>query len=287
MSIRIIRPFIFIDFLIYQDYLHTSKNGKRFDSATSIKIYSASIWNLKKGEKWMSEEISKLTLSMIVKNEANRYLEKVLTSALDYIDEAVIIDDASTDHTVARCKEILHHIPLHLIENKTSQFSNEVVLRKQQWQETIKTNPKWILNLDADEKLEDSFANQVQDIQKQDHYDAVYFRLYDMWDESHYRQDTYWKAHFIYRPFLIRYRPDIDYIWEESAQHCGRFPTNICHFPYICNNTRIQHYGWASPEDRKKKYQRYMKYDPLGKFGWKEQYESILDEHPNLIHWDS
>jgi glycosyltransferase involved in cell wall biosynthesis len=230
---------------------------------------------------------SKLTLSMIVKNEADRYLKKVLTSLRAYIDEAVIIDDGSTDDTTDVCKEILHDIPLHLIENKTSQFFNEIVLRKQQWEETIKTNPNWILSLDADEMFEEKFAHQVEDILQQELYDALYFRLYDMWDDSHYREDAFWKAHQFYRPFMIRYRSDVDYTWKETAQHCGRFPINIYHFKYFCHPARIKHFGWASSEDRKKKYQRYMELDPEGKFGWKAQYDSILDENPHLIPWEA
>jgi glycosyltransferase involved in cell wall biosynthesis len=234
----------------------------------------------------MQDRPTKLTLSMIVKNETNRYLTRVLTKHRSYIDEAVIIDDGSTDETVAVCRKILDGIPLHLVQNQTSQFSNEVILRKQQWEETVKTKPDWILNLDADEMFEDRFTEQVEAILQQSLYDAMYFRLYDMWNETHYREDSFWKAHQFYRPFMIRYRPDVEYTWQETPQHCGRFPTNIYHFSYFCHPARIKHFGWASSEDRKIKYKRYMELDPEGQFGWKEQYDSILDENPHLIPWE-
>lgn len=48
---------------------------------------------------------------------------------------------------------------------------------------------------------------------------------------------------------------------------------------------KIKHYGWARPEDRIKKYQRNMMYDPEGKYNPREQYESILDPNPNLVKW--
>ncbi|WP_277351685.1 hypothetical protein [Paenibacillus aquistagni] len=38
-------------------------------------------------------------------------------------------------------------------------------------------------------------------------------------------------------------------------------------------------------EHRLEKYKRYMKLDPCSRYGWKEQYRSIMDEHPNLIDW--
>lgn len=227
----------------------------------------------------------KLTLSMIVKNEADRYLPQALEKHRSYIDEAVIIDDGSTDNSIEICQEILEGLPLHLVQNETSQFSNEYKLRKQQWEATASKQPEWILNLDADELFEDRFSEQVAGILSQNTYDAMYFRLYDMWDETHFREDSYWKAHQFYRPFMIHYNPKLTYTWLETAQHCGRFPVEIYHFSYFCHPARIKHFGWATESDRKKKYERYLELDPEGKFGWKEQYESILDEKPYLIPW--
>ncbi|MED1783203.1 glycosyltransferase family 2 protein [Brevibacillus fortis] len=228
---------------------------------------------------------AKLTLSMIVKNEGNRYLRRALEAHKDFIDAAVIIDDGSIDHTVDLCREVLQGIPLHLVQNATSQFSHEVTLRKQQWQETIQTDPGWILNLDADEIMDSSFPSNVSEILEQQTCEAIYFRLYDMWSETHYREDVYWNAHHYYRPFMIKYRPDFPYIWKETPQHCGRFPLSINQFPYLCHPSRVKHFGWARPEDRQSKYNRYQLLDPDARYGWKEQYESILDQHPNLMEW--
>lgn len=229
--------------------------------------------------------LPKITLSMIVKNEANRYLKEVLEAAKEYIFSAVIIDDASTDNTVEICKEILSDIPLTLIENKNSTFSNEYILRKQQFEETIKTNPEWILVLDADEIFEKKFKDKIFDIIANTKADAIYFRLYDFWDENHYRDDKYWSGHTRFWNFLIRYNSKINYEWLETPVHCGRFPKNISDFPYELSDLRIKHYGWMREEDRLLKYKRYMESDPLGTYGWKEQYDSILDKNPNLVEW--
>lgn len=232
------------------------------------------------------EKENKITLSMIVKNEENRYLTKVLESLKGHIDEAVIIDDGSTDNTISICKNILKDIPVHIIENKTSLFSNESELRKKQWAETIKTNPDWILNLDADELLEESFWETAKEQIDNPKYDIYCFRLYDMWDRTHYREDKYWNAHSLYRPFLIRYQPQFHYLWKESSQHCGRFPNNIFTFKNALLKSRIQHLGWSSREDREAKYKRYQELDPDGIYGIKEQYDSILDAPVNLIEWE-
>jgi len=232
-----------------------------------------------------SENRQTITLSMIVKNEAGRYLRTVLESVRKYIDAAVIIDDCSTDDTVAVCKEILKDIPLKLIENNECTFHNEIILRKQQWNETIATNPEWILFLDADEVFENAFENDIQIPINQGLYDVIFFRLYDFWSMTHYRDDGYWFAHNTYRPFLLRYIKDFNYIWPNLAQHCGRMPQNVNSLRIGYSHLRLKHYGWAKQEDRIAKYHRYMKLDPDAKYGWKQQYDSILDENPHVLEW--
>lgn len=232
------------------------------------------------------EQGNKITLSMIVKNEERRYLNQVLNSLKGHIDEAVIIDDGSCDNTINMCREILKDIPLHIIQNGQSMFAREVELRKKQWSETIKTNPDWILNLDADEILEDSFWDNVQKLINKQNYDSYCFRLYDMWNETHYREDEYWNAHSIYRSFLMRYQPNFNYIWNETPQHCGRFPINTFSFPKATSEFRVKHFGWATQEDRAEKYKRYQLLDPDAIYGIREQYDSILDTNPNLIKWE-
>jgi len=223
---------------------------------------------------------------MIVKNEGNRYLRRVLESAREYIDNAVIIDDASTDNTVEICKELLKDIPLTLIKNEESKFSNETELRKQQWTETIKTDPDWILFLDADEIFEDNFKNHVKELMINYDVDSYMFRLYDLWDEEHYRDDQLWCAHNLYRIFMIRYQKNFEYKFNETAQHCGRLPYNAGELQYFLSNLRLKHYGWAREEDKIEKYNRYLELDPDGKFGSLEQYQSILDTDVNLIKWE-
>jgi hypothetical protein len=230
-----------------------------------------------------NQEKHRLTLSMIVKNEENRYLKNVLESAREYITDAVIIDDGSTDNTIQLCRETLKGIPLKMVLNTESQFHNEIVLRKQQWEETVKTNPEWVIILDADEIMEKKFKDEVSNLMSSTVYHAYSFPLYDMWNETHYRDDCYWRGHHGAWLLLLKYNPDITYYWKETAQHCGRIPLTISTFPGKVTSLRVKHYGWARKEDRKAKYDRYMKLDPGSRYGWKEQYDSILDENPHLV----
>lgn len=227
----------------------------------------------------------RITLAMLVRNEANRYLHHVIESVLGAIDNAVILDDASEDDTVSVCKSLLDSIPLTITSNDQSGFHNEVSLRKQLWQMTISQNPEWILCLDADEVLERRGANELRRLVQDSDTFYYAFRLYDMWDPLHYREDGYWQAHKTYRIFLVRYVPGFIYEWNESPQHCGRFPKNVIQLPGKASDLRIKHFGWADPISRREKYKRYLALDPEARYGIREQYESILDPHPTLIRW--
>lgn len=228
----------------------------------------------------------RITLAMLVRNEAGRYLTKVLSQVRNIISSAVIIDDASEDQTVEICREILSSLPLQIIRNSTPGFHNEAALRKQLWTLAVSTNPAWILILDADELFDENVDLILQEIQQQGIY-SLSFRLYDMWSETQYREDAFWNAHHCYRPLMVRYVPDLVCTWQETPLHCGRFPQNILTLPEARSEVKIRHLGWSKAEDRLKKYFRYKELDPHAVYGIREQYETILDPCPNLVTWRS
>ena len=74
-------------------------------------------------------------------------------------------------------------------------FHKEGHLRKLQWEETVKMDLDWILFLDADEILEHRITSVIPYLLDNDSVDLFCFKLYDMWDEIHYRSDSLWNAH--------------------------------------------------------------------------------------------
>ncbi|EHQ87535.1 glycosyltransferase [Desulfosporosinus youngiae] len=229
----------------------------------------------------------RITLAMLVHNESGRYLERVLTQAVEYIDEAVILDDASEDNTIELCQEILKGLPLTLHANHEPQFHNEILLRKHLWEMATNTSSEWIIILDADEMFEDDGPKQLRELfTHASDIDYISFRLFDLWTERLYREDSYWQAHKWYRPFIVRNIPGFQAKWQETPQHCGRFPKNITDLRGGTSPLRIKHLGWLSPQDRLEKYYRYKRLDPNGIYGSLEQYHSILDPSPNLMEWE-
>lgn len=230
---------------------------------------------------------NRVLLSMVVRNEADNYLERMLAHAARYVDEVQVLDDGSTDETVAVCRRVLEAsgTPYSIVELGQSLFHQEHRLRRLQWELALSRRPDWILVLDADQIFEDRMATQIRSLVDQDHADLVTFRLYDFWDERHFREDGLWCAHTGHKAHLVRPVPGISHAWVETDQHCGHFPTGINDLAVIHSDIRLKHYGWARPEERQRKFERYMALDPQGRFGSMAQYQSILDPSPNLVPW--
>lgn len=226
---------------------------------------------------------------MIVRNEASRKLEiehNIFSTVLQNFnllcDTTTIIDDNSEDDTFYKVmdyiKEVVYKSPIRMWDK------DEVVIRKQLWEKTIEKakHGDWIICLDADEVIDHPTELKYILENLPPHVDGLGFRLYDMWDMEHYREDNLWKAHFYPWTFAIRYDEQKEYKWHDKALHCGRFPANASE-RMLPTMIPVRHYGWALEEDRKKKYDRYMRIDGDGKHGILAQYESILDEKPNLV----
>lgn len=103
----------------------------------------------------------KISLCMIVKNE-EKYIQQCLESALEIVDEAVIVDTGSTDNTID-------------IINKN--FKKNVKVINYQWENDFSAarnvslshaTGDWILILDADEKISCDKAKLLEKLDRPD-----------------------------------------------------------------------------------------------------------------------
>lgn len=95
---------------------------------------------------------NKLTAMLQVRNERGRYLEEVLHDLSEFVDEIVIVDDASTDGTPDLCKAYPKVVRLEVLEKPL--FAEEWRLRNTLWQAAAGTRPDWLLSVDADEPVQ-------------------------------------------------------------------------------------------------------------------------------------
>ncbi|WP_282938433.1 glycosyltransferase family 2 protein [Paenibacillus sp. RC67] len=228
---------------------------------------------------------NRLMAIMQVRNEADRHLEAVLQELSQFVDDIVIVDDASTDDTVKLCKAFPK--VTRLIELGQSKFHKEWELRSLLWNAACSMKPDWLLAVDADEFYEETAKMWMRTIIDHDQYDWVGFRFFDFWGgTTHYRDDMHWQIHRRHTRTLVRYIPEYHYFFPKMDHHVPRLPLTYAALPGFLTELRVKHYGWAvSDEELKRKYLRYMERDPLGKWGDLEQYHSILDPNPNLVAW--
>ena len=232
---------------------------------------------------------NRITLAMLIRNEADRHLRRVLERTAPMVDEAVILDDASTDDTPELCEELLSEADIahEVVRLDRSGFAQEWRVRRLLWELAAQRRPDWILCLDADEVFEPCPPGALRPLVDQSRHDAVAFRLFDMWDPDRYRDDALWTAHRRWWPLLVRWDPGASERWPEAAQHCGRWPLGLRGLAPLRSPLRLQHLGWMRPEDRRAKYERYRRLDPEGRHGDRAQYESILDTGPLLVSFDA
>ncbi len=229
---------------------------------------------------------NKLTVMMLVKNEAHRYLKMVLDDVCDYADEVVIWDDGSDDETPAICAS--YKKVVRLGRTAASGFGvDETAPRYSLYQLTLSTQPDWILALDADEVFEDRFKQDVRNMINQTQIDWYGFRFYHFWNSiTHYRTDKLW-APVQYGPRLYRHIKGARYVWTKQELHGGSIPLNVYHaFPGANSDIRIKHFGYAgSLEEIRRKYEFYTGRDPVSQYCPRSHYDSMLDPNPVLELW--
>jgi len=218
-------------------------------------------------------ERPRLVAGMIVRNEEKRYLKEVLERLSEISDKIVVVDDASTDKTVEICKSfdkvILKRENNHLFEK------DEALLRTHLWNEIRKLKPLLVLICDADEIVDLSIRDILDEMDKEG-FMWTKLRLLDMWDKEHYRIDGLWS------PVMLRLFKFMDKPFGRKGRiHCACFPSYVdkCKNGTCYSDVRIKHMAWATQEDRERKYKVYSeKYTPeeLGQVNFKHL-QSVLD----------
>jgi len=118
--------------------------------------------------------MNKVSFTSIILNE-EKYIERMIESVVDKVDEIVIIDGGSTDNTL----RILRDYPQVKVVSKVFNyhFGDQRNFAIQQ------TKYPWVLMLDADEYMEEDFWKILPDLVNQNKYDAFKFKRKNFVDE--------------------------------------------------------------------------------------------------------
>lgn len=225
--------------------------------------------------------MSRIILSLVMRNEAYRYLRPMLEWTSSFVDDIFIVDDHSTDISPAIAE--LYGV---VVPSRVSFAENEGVFREEAFrslEETMQPSAfDWILSLDADEFLVSTTArSQREELNALSERElAVDFSFQEVFDVSNrsrhlVRTDGAWGS--IRGIRFFPYRPN--YVYKHSVLASGSAPINVGKTQQGEALT-ILHYGYAALSDREMRYDRYKGTQGHGT----SHIESIL-QRPKLHRW--
>ena len=196
-----------------------------------------------------------------------------------FCDAVVALDDGSTDSTRALLEA--HPLVRSLLSNPRRESYvgwDDAENRQRLIEEAALLNPRWLLFLDADERIDPDDAVALRAFlgagPSEDHaYGFEVFRLAD--DGDHYDPDGLW----VYR--LFAHRPDLRL--PEKRLHFVPIPRDIPRRRVLRTSVRIQHIGSIDDDHRRARRQKYLEADPGDEF--QEGYEHILDPPRRVETW--
>ncbi|MEO1290870.1 MAG: glycosyltransferase family 2 protein, partial [Chloroflexota bacterium] len=106
--------------------------------------------------------MNKLTAIVLTYNESE-HIEACLQT-LTFADERIVFDSFSTDDTVQLAESTGTRVIQHHFENFSAQRNAAL--------EAVRDSTEWVLFVDADERVTDYLAQEVQTVIKSDTYDG-------------------------------------------------------------------------------------------------------------------
>lgn len=218
-----------------------------------------------------------------IKN-GEQWIKRSLDQTAKFADGVVVLDTGSNDNTlkiVTKHPSVLKVAKWTGIDNERDQRNGAIELARQ-------CDPDWILCLDADEIMEDSFTRaQAQRLMKvpDPSINAYGFNFYTFWDKKNWRSDGIF-GHMAHAR-MFRNMPDY---WIRFGTERGLHCSNIAVSPVDSKRVtsfRIKHYGYDNPKIRQQKYEYYSKLDktPDPRLVGAKSYRHLITKNVSLHPW--
>lgn len=236
---------------------------------------------------------------MVTRNEAGRYLGPALTWAERFLDDLFVLDDQSDDGTAQVVADFGAMVAVR--PNGVPSFiEHEGAFRQAAWDymsHHMHLGPTdWVFSFDADEFLTSvdnsdigtnlrlDAAQAVENAKYADRGDrmlAVGFHVPEVFhaeeEQIAIRTDGYWDK--IFQTRLVRWEPGQRFADKPMA--CGSVPERAIKGGLVSHRCKLLHFGYANPEDRIKKHQRYM-----NRPGHSTSHVASIVSQPKLRTWE-
>lgn len=231
-------------------------------------------------QKWTKTD--RIVGSMLVGNEAGRYLEESIEWLLPRTSVIVIVDDGSTDGTQQILEDYAARYPdkIRLYRHATSIFKEDEHLARESLHfKALKENPAFIIPLDADEELSMRFDKVLPELMKSKEVAFNFPIIHLFEDDSHRRVDSLWGKQANIRFYRVLWREPQEFM--ASPLHCGSCPAYAYRLKFDRDDVALVHKGWIRAEDFERKKKRNLEVDPYGYMEPQSHWESA----PHLKVW--
>jgi hypothetical protein len=171
--------------------------------------------------------MTKLVTALLVRNEKDKYLDRVLRRCQEFSDEVVVLDDGSDDGSDIVARDL--GCTVHCRHTNERMWGAEASARAELWDLGAKAaGDGWLLICDADQILH----GDIRPLTLSTSCTAWAWVLFDLWNEErYYRADGHWVGHLHPRPWMFRPSAlDTQPEWPERGLHVGHCPRN---FPLV------------------------------------------------------
>jgi glycosyltransferase involved in cell wall biosynthesis len=193
----------------------------------------------------------------------------------------VALDDGSTDDTKARlAADPMVRVLLTNPVRDSYRGWDDSANRRRLLHAAAVVEPRWIMFLDADERLERSDAAALRRFVSDEALPgfAYGFRVFRMVaDTGTFDPSSLWLA---YRLFAFEPGQHL----PAQRLHFIPVPTSIPHRLWLPTTLRIQHLGGSTAERRAARFKKYEEADPERQF--QADYSNLLSEPPDIVAWE-
>lgn len=221
----------------------------------------------------------KLIASVILRNEAARYLEPFVAHLLEFCDEIRCLDDGSTDGWREQLAGAWGKDGARVLStNATTRddgsvaFNHHADARNQLLQFTLDGWPTHILAVDADEFVADGAAVR-RSCERGRSCSLVMEEIWEVCAETLcVREDGGWRSHPVGMVWAPAMRARASYLIADYGHATGRTPQGVGGGPAV---SECLHLGWARESERAERYARYAEGD-AGKYHAAAHIASIM-----------
>lgn len=201
--------------------------------------------------------------------ESDRYMDRTMKEFKRLCDEVLIV----TNNANEKDKQLIRDYGFQQYEDNREWGKEQPTIKTELLTRAGNLNADWIIALDMDEVFCSEFTRADAERLASGTEIAFYFLIVNLYnDENHFAHDVgiqrFWNIRF------YKYAPEYGLQFQRKNLHCGLGPPIMYRYgwyaPYY-----VLHYGLMKKEDRLKKVERYLKYDPKRIFKTGPYYDDL------------